>query len=288
MPEKIDKVTVLVNPAKVEEGKLIDELKALLKRRGVDAEWQRDQKKLYASTRDSPDLGREGDQMILVIGGDGTLLQAARRSLKFTVPLLGINKGSLGFLTSVSGDDCIGRVERILDGDYLVDTRQALECSRYRDEKETDTYWALNEVAVTRGRHSHLVHIDLLIDGELATSYASDGLILATPTGSTAYSVAAGGPILSQNAEVFVLTPICAHSLTNRPLVISDDEIIQFVIPEDSPELEVHTDGIRAGKLNAGDVLRFSKSKHRVGLVHLPEVSFYSILRKKLHWSGTT
>jgi NAD+ kinase len=286
MQKEIRQVSVLVNPSKSGVEDLVAELKRLFKKRGIDACWFRDRKSSYESNRKLSPLTRKGDEMIIVIGGDGTLLQAARRARQDGVPILGINAGSLGFLTSISGEGSIQGVERVLNGEFCIDSRSALECRQLRKRKLVNTHWALNECAITRGDLSHLVKIDLHIGNELATSYACDGLILATPTGSTAYSVAAGGPILSTHADVFVLTPICAHSLTTRPLVIADDEKVRFSIPEGSPSLQLHTDGVPGELLRGGDILEFKRSAKCLNLVHLPEISFYSILRKKLHWSG--
>jgi len=277
----------LVNPAKTGVKELVAGLKTRFRSRGVKVRWFRDRKSSYESTRRLSSIYQRGDDMIIVIGGDGTLLQAARRTQGKKIPILGINAGSLGFLTSISGENAIAGVSRVLDGDYCVDPRSALQFRQMRKRKVIKSYWALNELSITRGEHSQMVKIDLHVGNNLATSYACDGLILATPTGSTAYSVAAGGPLLSSHADVFVLTPICAHSLTNRPLVVADDEKVKFSIPEKSPSLQLHADGIPCGVLCGGDVIEFKRAPTRVHLVHLPETSFYSILRQKLHWSGT-
>lgn len=286
MRKRIKQVSVLVNPSKSGAEELMPQLKTLFRECGVDAVWQRDRKSAYQSPDASGPLAREGDHVVLAVGGDGTMLQAARRTRGTGVPILGINTGSLGFLTSISGIDAVSQVKRILRGEYVPDRRATLDCRHWRGGKLIRAHWALNEAALTRGTHSHLVSIDLHIGDELATSYACDGLILATPTGSTAYSVAAGGPLLSTHADVFVLTPICAHSLTNRPLVIADREAVQFRLPDVSPELQLHTDGIPCGPVRAGDILEFSRSVDQVTLLRLPEMSYYSILRQKLHWSG--
>lgn len=288
MQNKIRQLSVLVNPAKSGVQALVDDLKKLFRARDVNARWLRDRKSSYDSTRRLAPLTRRRDEMVMVIGGDGTLLQAARRTQGKDIPILGINAGSLGFLTSISRENALEGVQRVLAGDFHLDQRTALQFRQLRKRKVVKSHWALNEAAITRGEHSQMVQIDLHVGNALATSYSCDGLILATPTGSTAYSVAAGGPILSTHADVFVLTPICAHSLTNRPLVVADDEKVKFSIPEESPPLQLHADGIHCGILKGGDVLEFKRSTAPVRLVHLPETSFYSILRQKLHWSGTT
>ncbi|MEM6821851.1 MAG: NAD(+)/NADH kinase [Verrucomicrobiota bacterium] len=286
MRKKVKQVSVLVNPAKSQVANITTQLKTLFSEKEIDAVWHRDKKSSYRHTKTPEPLSLPDDDMVIVLGGDGTLLQAARRTLEHQTPILGINAGSLGFLTSISGQDAIEGARRILKGDYALDHRSSLALKVFRDNKVIFEGWAMNEAVVARGQHSHLVSIDLHVGEELATSYACDGLILATPTGSTAYSVAAGGPILSPQAGVFVVTPICAHSLTNRPLVISDGVKVRFMIPEGSPGLVMHADGIQCCQLHSGDYLELSKSTHRVSLVHLPETTFYSILRQKLHWSG--
>jgi len=287
MQKKIKQVSVLVNPAKSGAQQLVLDLKQLFAEQGIQARWLKDRKSSYESTRRLAPIYQRGDDLIIAIGGDGTLLQAARRNQGKKTPILGINAGSLGFLTSIPGENAVKDVRRVLAGEYGIDCRSALQVRQLRNRKVIKSHWALNEAAITRGEHSQMVKIDLHIGNALATSYACDGLIMATPTGSTAYSIAAGGPLLSTHADVFVLTPICAHSLTNRPLVVADDERVKFAIPDQSPSLQLHTDGIPCGVLRGGDVVEFKRATAPVRMVHLPETSFYSILRQKLHWSGT-
>ncbi|MEM6600604.1 MAG: NAD(+)/NADH kinase [Verrucomicrobiota bacterium] len=286
MQKKIRQLSVLVNPAKSGVQLLVSDLKKLFREQGIRVRWLKDRKSSYESTRRLAPVYTQGDDLIIAIGGDGTLLQAARRNQGKKIPILGINAGSLGFLTSIPGENAVKGVRRVLSGEYGIDCRSALQFRQFRKRKVLQSHWALNESAITRGEHSQMVKIDLHVGNSLATSYACDGIILATPTGSTAYSIAAGGPLLSTHADVFVLTPICAHSLTNRPLVVADDEKVKFSIPEKSPSLQLHADGIPCGVLRGGDFLEFKRAPARVQLVHLPETSFYSILRQKLHWSG--
>ncbi|MGF1678282.1 MAG: NAD(+)/NADH kinase [Candidatus Methylacidiphilales bacterium] len=286
MRKKIKRVSVLVNPAKTGVSRLVAEIREEFSLRGIDAVWHRDRKINYGGAQRLASLAREEDQLVMVIGGDGTLLQAARRLQGMPIPLLGINAGSLGFLTSLSGEQVLQQINRVLDGDYQLDRRACLECDHRRGNRILKSHWAMNEVAITRGAHSHLIRVDLKIGDEVATSYACDGLIMATPTGSTAYSVAAGGPILSPRAKVFVVTPICAHSLTNRPLVVGEEEEVQFVVPDKGALLRVNVDGVPGGMMAAGDRLVFRRARHGVMLAHLPEGTFYSILKQKLHWSG--
>jgi len=286
MGKKIKQVTVLVNPGKAGIKPLRALLDATFSDYGIRARFIEDQRRAHRDATRPVALHRKGDDMIIVAGGDGTLLQAARRSAGSGVPLLGINAGSLGFLTSLPREAVESALPRILMGDYEISARMAIEVSIHRGGKVEERGWALNECAFTRGPHARLVSLRLHLNNRFSTEYDCDGLIVATPTGSTAYSMAAGGPLMSTMAEVLSITPICAHSLTNRPLVINKDETVRIEIPRPSPAILLHTDGLKCSRLRAEDCIDIRPAPHPVPLARVPEVDFYEVLRQKLRWSG--
>jgi NAD+ kinase len=288
MGKKIRQVSVLVNPGKSGVGELLKQLKSLFRTHGVKSRFIEDKRSNHRMASTKSPVHRRGDEMIIVAGGDGTLLQAARRSVGSGIPLLGINAGSLGFLTTLPREGVSQALPRILMGEYAISSRMALQVKVIRQRKVIERGWALNEAALTRGPHARLVSLIMHLNGNFRTEYNCDGLIVATPTGSTGYSVAAGGPLLSTSADVLCVTPICAHSLTNRPLVVNRNEKIKVEIPAKSPGILLHTDGLRCARLKSGDMIEYAPARETVPLARLPEVDFYSVLRQKLRWSGTT
>ncbi|MEO0453243.1 MAG: NAD(+)/NADH kinase [Verrucomicrobiota bacterium] len=288
MGKQIRQVTVLVNPSKSGVNELVIQIKEVFKEKGVKARFIKDSRSAHDRASKPKALHAKGDDMIMVAGGDGTLLQAARRTIGTGIPILGINAGNLGFLTTIPKDGVCNGLPRVLKGEYEISNRLALEVTVLRKGKTFQCGWALNEAVITRGGHARLVTLTMRLNSEFDTQYACDGIIVATPTGSTAYSIAAGGPLLSTMAQVICITPICAHSLTNRPLVVNDKEKIVIELPPVSPELFLHTDGLLCSELKPGDRIQYEGAKDAVPLARLPEANFYDVLRQKLSWSGTT
>lgn len=288
MGKKIRQVSVLVNPGKSGVTALVKHLGEIFREHGVRARFLEDRRSHHHRASPQASVCRRGDDLIIVAGGDGTLLQAARRSIGSSIPLLGINAGSLGFLTTLPREGVAEAIPRILTGEYEVSSRMALEVNVLREGRILERGWALNEAALTRGAHARLISLMMHLNGSFSTEYDCDGLIVATPTGSTGYSVAAGGPLLSICADVLCVTPICAHSLTNRPLVVHRDEKIRIEIPPGSPGILLHTDGLKCARLKSGDLIDYQAASDPVLLAQLPGADFYSVLRKKLRWSGTS
>jgi len=286
MRTPIRKVTVVVNPAKSGARAVATLLKRMFARRGVRAEWL-DAHESRAPEAGGHDLARCTDDMILVIGGDGTLLQAARRSVGSGVPLLGINAGSLGFLTSISRERVKSCLPRVLGGEWETSERMALAVRVVRSGRTVARGWALNEAVVFRGRHAHIIRLSVDVGGEHLSDYQCDGLIVATPTGSTAYSLSAGGPIVSPEASALAVTPICAHALTNRPLVLDAARAVRIHVPKRSPDLALSTDGAPNVELLPGDVVEVKRDGRSVDLAYLPDSGFYTVLRHKLRWGGS-
>ncbi|MDD5260807.1 MAG: NAD(+)/NADH kinase [Methylacidiphilales bacterium] len=288
MRKKIARVTIWANENKPPAREVAGLVESILKKHRVACDRVGNAYEDPDTIGAIGDLRRQKSDLILVIGGDGTLLHAARRIQGSKTPLLGINAGTLGFLTSLPREGVVEALPRILRGEYYVTERIALSVRVVRDDKTFYTGWALNEGVITRGGHSHMVRLDVRINGEYLTTYLCDGLIIATPTGSTAYSLSAGGPIITPNAEAFLLNPLCAHALTNRPLVVDAGSPIFIEIPNDSPVLDLETDGLNCLRLHPKDRVEFSKAKGATRLAWLPETNFYTVLRQKLRWSGTS
>ncbi len=226
-------------------------------------------------------------ELLIVLGGDGTLLQVVHELSHRLPPIFGINIGSLGFLTSVSSADWEGAVSALEAGNYRLSERALLAVELWRDGKIVLAETALNDAVVSRGELSRLIKIDVLIDGVNFSEYNADGLIVATPTGSTAYSLSAGGPVLTPNSGVFVITPICPHVLTMRPMIVSDASAIEIAPSRDHSEIFLTLDGQAATRVQPGDRIRVTKAPHRLSLAMLPGMSFFEVLRQKLKLSGT-
>lgn len=227
----------------------------------------------------------EGVEMVISLGGDGTLLETLHRMGDHTIPVAGVNIGTLGFLTTCT-DEEIDQFADVLDrGAQCVVDRVVLSV-RVRDEDGVERdFLALNEVVLMRGETGRLIDLDARVDGELLNHYRADGLIVATPTGSTAYSLAAGGPLISPGAGVFVLTPICPHSMSNRSLVVADDACIEIFPSGDRDErILFAVDGREVLPLAEGGAVTVTKASQPLRLVRMPDHSFYETLRRKLHW----
>lgn len=227
-------------------------------------------------------------EIMLVLGGDGTMLDTAHRLAGLDTPLLGVNIGTLGFLTCTTCDRASELAQAINDRQYQVSARARISIEMLSADGKREKFLALNEVTVSRGTISRLVHLEARINGEFLNNYSADGLIVATPTGSTAYSLAAGGPIISPGSNVFVMTPICAHALSNRSIVFSDQEVIEILPRRHRDEIVVTVDGHTARELAPDARLKIERSEHDVALVTFPGHSFYETLQKKLRWSGSS
>ncbi len=224
--------------------------------------------------------------LLLIFGGDGTMLRVARNIEGSDTPLLGINIGGLGFLTAVPSSELARALTCIWRGEFKYESRALIEASGYchgRKIKET----ALNDIVVSRGAVSRLISLDVSVDGELITRYRCDGLIISSPTGSTAYSLAAGGAVVLPTAEVFALTPICPHALSNRSIILPLSSILRVKAVNPMPETILSADGQVAGALDAGEEVTVRRSRQTIHLMQLAGGSFLEALRRKLQWRGT-
>ena len=228
-----------------------------------------------------------GADLVVSLGGDGTLLETVHRMGGCPVPVAGVNIGSLGFLTTCTEEALEAFADLLREGRHRVVERAVLQVRMTEDGGAEREELALNEVALMRGATGRLVTLEARVNGELLNVYRADGLIVSTPTGSTAYSLAAGGPLIAPKAEVFVLTPICPHSLSNRSLVVEDDAVIELRPAEENREPILFTvDGRDVLRLAPQGTVEVRKGPHPLRLVRMPEHSFYDTLRKKLRWFG--
>jgi len=223
--------------------------------------------------------------LLLVFGGDGTMLRVARDIAGSTTPLLGINIGGLGFLTAVPSDEMTRALAHVWRGEFKYESRALIEVSG-RCQGKPIRESALNDIVISRGAISRLIKLDVNVDGELVTRYHGDGLIISSPTGSTAYSLAAGGAVVMPTAEVFALTPICPHTLSNRPLILPLTSTIRVQAVSTAPATSLSVDGQFVAELDAGNEVTIRRSRGAVRLMHLADSSFFAALRRKLHWRG--
>jgi NAD+ kinase len=220
---------------------------------------------------------------VVVLGGDGTLLSASRAVAKAGIPVLGVNLGSLGFLTEVPLEELYPTLQGIEDGCCNVERRSMVHCDVIRKGSCVASYDALNDIVVGKSTVARLNHCDVSIDGLFVSSYQADSLIVSTPTGSTAYSLAAGGPILMPSVDVFVITPVSAHSLTHRPLVVRDTAKIEIMVKTGEDDAYLSVDGQVGMPIYDGDRLNCHKSEHQVKLLRI-KGTFFDVLRTKLKW----
>jgi NAD+ kinase len=227
----------------------------------------------------------ERADLIIAIGGDGTMLYASRLTRESGTPILGINRGRLGFLADVTPDEMIASVDQVLNGNYSTDSRLLLEARLQRESEEDQVAYALNDVVLQRRETGRMVDFETRIGGQYVNTHSGDGLIIATPTGSTAYALSCGGPIIEPQLDAVVVVPVCPHTLTDRPIVVSANQSIEVALLErDDTKAEVTVDGFSMGSIDPTDKLQISAANSRVTLVHPPGYDFYEILRSKLFW----
>jgi NAD+ kinase len=235
---------------------------------------------------DAATLARKAD-LLLVFGGDGTILRAAREIAGSQTPILGINIGSLGFLTAVSSDGLAQALRDVWQGKFSFESRALIQVEGSSEGQKIEQT-ALNDIVVSRGIASRLVELGVAIDDQPLTRYRCDGLIVSSPTGSTAYSLAAGGAVVFPTAQVLALTPICPHTLSNRSLLVPLSAKISVKVISPTPPTILSADGQVVRELAAGDEMTIRRSRRTVRLMHLSGSSFCETLRRKLHWRGAT
>jgi NAD+ kinase len=223
-------------------------------------------------------------ELVVVLGGDGTLIHAARMLDGRPTPILGVNLGTLGFMTEISADGIFPALDAVLAGRFKLESRMKLCCRLVRDGKVLMQDEVLNDVVINKGALARVADHEVSIEGVPVAMYKADGVILATPTGSTAYSLSAGGPIVHPSVDCTVLTPICSHALTHRSTLVPADRTIRITLCSETADTFLTLDGQTGHSLQCGDSIEVVRSPNRVQLLRDPGVGYFSILRKKLHW----
>ena len=282
----MSRVAIISKPQKEELRQMLPELVLWLRAHGheplldpVSANYVTDEK-----VHPRPELSALNPDLVIVLGGDGTLLAAARVFARSGVPILSVNLGALGFLTEVRLGDIYTHLEAWSKGSCCVESRAMLHSELWRDGKMYSAHESLNDVVVAKGAIARMGNFVVEVDDQLAAAFRADGVIVATPTGSTAYSLAAGGPVLVPRVDVLIVTPICPHQLTLRPMVVPGGSRILVRIEGIPDQTFLTVDGQEAVQLRLGDELRCSRSEFCVKLIRLGENGFFDVLRTKLKW----
>lgn len=243
---------------------------------------------IAASQLNKPNLGHPAVELykeaefVMVLGGDGTLLGVARQISWLQTPILGINLGHLGFITEVETKDVFCALEKVTSGEYEIEERIMLEATVIKDDIQTETFYCLNDIGITKGILSRIITLKTYINDKYVDTYNADGLLVCTPTGSTAYSLSAGGPIISPWLRVLSITPICPHSLNSRALIVSENEVIKVHVEDNYQDVYLTVDGQQGYKLRSDDCVIIKKASFNSKLIKVSDRSFYDILRSKL------
>ena len=285
----MDRFYVISNSMKDPEGKIAKEIKAYLNFRGKQCIIQERQGKesLRSYKYTNANLIPDDTECILVVGGDGTLLQAARDMIERNIPLLGVNKGTLGYLAEVDGDNMEESLDRLIDDNVVIEDRMMLEGCAYSHKKKLLQDFALNDIVIARSGRLQIIDFNIYVNGEFLRSYSADGIIISTPTGSTGYSLSAGGPIVSPEASLILLTPIAPHTLNTRSIVLpADAEITVELLHGHTAgwdEAAASFDGDTCVKLGIGDCIRIYRSSRMTRLIKINNISFLEVLRNKMN-----
>ena len=282
------KVGLIAHTGKPGAAKLINAVADEFAKRSIAVVIERESAMLAGrkSDRTITQVAAESD-LLVVLGGDGTILNVAGQLGEGIKSVFGINIGSLGFLTCVSSTAYVEAVETIARGKIHFSERTLLDVRLRVGGRETDSFIGLNDAVFSRGELSRLIRLRTRVNGEVLTEFNADGLIVATPTGSTAYSLSAGGPILAPESGVLVITPICPHVLTNRSIIISDDAVIEVEATEKDYPVFLTVDGREPIRVSEEATVIMRKAHKTLPLAVMPEVSFFSVVRQKLKWSGS-
>ncbi len=279
------KVGIVAREHSQEASRTASELTDWLRRKGLEVAIEK--KDLPAEQRKAVEAYEAGTRydLVIVLGGDGTLLSVARSSPQ-GVPILGVNLGRLGFLTEVSRVDLYPSLVRLLEGKFSIDERSLFDIGVRRSGRTVARYRAFNDVVVAKSALAQIIELEVRVAGNLVARYRSDGLIISTPNGSTAYNLSAGGPIVYPKLPVAVLTPICPHTLSLRPIVVPDEEEVEVILQTSKEEVFLTVDGQEGGDMRYLDRVSVQRSKATASLVRITERTFYDSLRDKLKWGG--
>jgi len=279
-------IGVLSRPRKGELSKVIPPLMKWLTGRGFRVAYdEQTAAALPDSSKGQPRSAvADASQLLLVLGGDGTILTAARLAAPRRIPILPINMGSLGFLTGFTLEELYPALEETLAGRFSISQRAMLQAELERGGSVLETHQALNDVVIHKGALARMIYLELSVNSDLVCRYRADGLIVSSPTGSTAYSLSAGGPIVHPAVESFIITPICPHMLSDRPLVIRDSSVVDVRLDGEMESVYLTLDGQRGIPMQPSDVLRVRRAEEHLKLIQPPKKPYFEILRDKLKW----
>jgi NAD+ kinase len=287
-PNSIQRIGIISRPRRADLAAVVPPLLKWLEARGIRAVYDEESATSLdpaaASKGQARDQLAKSSDLLLVLGGDGTLLAASRVAAPHGIPILPVNLGSLGFLTSFTVEELYPALEDTLAGRYSLSERVMLSAALQREGRVIDRQSVLNEVVVNKGALARMIEIELRIDGDFVCRYRADGLIVATPTGSTAYSLSAGGPIVHPGVEATIITPICPHTLSDRPVVVQDSCHIEMQLVGSTDSVFLTLDGQKGIPLQATDHIAISRAKEKLQLILPPRKSYFEILRNKLKW----
>ncbi len=278
------KIGIICKLEKAEPKEILQDLLPLLKRKGCD---------VYLDTETASKIGLNGYSrseiaslvdVVIVLGGDGTMLSVSRLVAEKGVPILGVTLGSLGFITEISKEEVLAAVEKMIQSPLAIEERLMLHTQIFRNDNQVASYLALNDIVFNKGALARIIDLETYINGRYVTTYKADGLIVSTPTGSTAYSLSAGGPILYPTLDSILVTPICSHTLTNRPIVLPQDFKIKVVLKTLSEDVYLTVDGQEGFSLRMDDAIEIVKSRSKARLLLPKERDYFDILRTKLKW----
>ena len=279
--DKITKIGVILRPSTPELKEAFFELKAVFERYDIEVRIDNISASMIGVMGQEFDIMCRHVDALVTLGGDGTLISAVRRSFNYKLPVLGVHAGKLGFLADVDFHKLDPFVKNLVDGNYRIDKRAMLE-ARIQTRHGEKKVIAFNDIVLTRPSISKMIHLEMYVDGQSFNTYYGDGVIVSTPTGSTAYNLSAGGPVLFPLTQVFALTPICPHSLTQRPVVLPGHFAIEVKTPETSALAVI--DGQDMYEFGAGDVLEIKLAQESARLIHGKEFNYFEVLKEKLSW----
>jgi len=277
----IKKIGIVLRPSTPELKDGYIKMKTIFKNHNIEVMLENKSAKMIGMVgSDFKNICQECD-FLVSFGGDGTLISTVRKSFDFDIPILGVYAGNLGFLADLSLDELDGFVQKMIQDRYRVDERAMLEATVIKNSKKVK-YYAFNDIVLTRTRVSNMIHIETLVDSRSFNTYYGDGVIVSTPTGSTAYNLSAGGPVLFPMSNVFALTPICPHSLTQRPVVLPGKFAIEMKTSEERALIII--DGQDMHELELGESVHIKLATKTVKLIHKEEYNYFDVLKEKLRW----
>ncbi len=280
----IETIGLVLNTEKDNSKKISKEMIQLIKQKGLEYLLEEDGAKELGldHKRASFKTMREKADLIIVFGGDGTFLHTSLNFIGTGIPLMGINLGRIGFLTEIETNELSETLDDIVNKNYTVESRNTLEVSIKRDDKVINNKYAINDVVINRAADGEMLKVNMHINNEFVNSYRGDGIIVSTPTGSTAYSFSAGGPIINPKVKAILITPLSPHAVHVKPMVISDNEVINIDVEGKKDKIYLTTDGRNSIKIENRDIIEIKSSEQEISLIKFPDRTFYTILRNKM------